>query len=48
MITTTIRVNPVLYDKIVNQSKIDMRSINTEICFILKQYLDMINWNHKK
>lgn len=48
MITTTLRIDQVLYDKICKQAYKDNRSINAEICFIIKQYLEMINWNIKK
>lgn len=48
MISTTIRIEPTLYDKIVKKSVEDDRSINSEIKHILKAYLDMINWNNKK
>lgn len=48
MITTTIRVDTILYEKIVKQATKDDRSINSEIKYIIKQYLEMINWNIKK
>ena len=46
--TTTIRIDTVLYDTICQQAIKDNRSINAEICYILKQYLEMIKWNNKK
>lgn len=46
--TTTIRIDNVLYDAICRQATKDNRSINAEICYILKQYLEMIKWNNKK
>lgn len=46
--TTTIRIDTVLYENICKQAIKDNRSINQEICFILKQYLEMIKWNNKK
>lgn len=48
MITTTLRIEPSLYDKIVKQSEKDDRSLNKEICYIIKSYLEMINWNYKR
>lgn len=46
--TTTLRIDKVLYDHICQQAIKDNRSINAEICYILKQYLEMIKWNNKK
>ena len=48
MITTTLRIEPILYEKIVKQSDKDNRSINKEINYIIKAYLEMINWNNRK
>ena len=48
MITTTLRIEPVLYERIVKQSDKDDRSINKEITYIIKAYLDMISWNNKR
>ena len=48
MITTTIRIDEVLYEKIVKQALKEKRSINSQICFILEQYIEMIKWNNKK
>lgn len=48
MITTTLRIEPTLYEKIVKQSDKDDRSINKEINYIIKAYLEMINWNNRK
>ena len=47
MITTTIRIAPWLYDMLEKQSQKDERSINKEIAYIIKQYLDMINWQKR-
>lgn len=46
--TTTIRIDAVLYDAVCQQAIKDNRSINAEICYILKQYLEMIKWTNKK
>lgn len=46
--TTTLRIDTILYEKVVKQALNDNRSINAEICYILKQYLEMIKWNTKK
>ena len=48
MITTTIRIKPYLYDMLEKQSIKDVRSINKEICYIIEQYLEMIQWTHKR
>jgi len=42
--TTTLRIDKILYEKIAKQAIKDNRSINAEICHILKEYLDMIKW----
>ena len=47
MITTTIRIKPYLYEMLEKQSNKDDRSINKEICYIIKQYLEMINWQKR-
>lgn len=48
MITTTIRIDEVLYEKIVKVALKEKRSINSQISFILEQYIEMLKWNNKK
>lgn len=48
MITTTLRVDPRLYDYIVKNAEKDKRSINSEILFILQRYVEMTSWYLKK
>lgn len=48
MITTTIRINAILYDKICKEASKQDRSINAQICFILNQYINSLIWNNKK
>lgn len=44
MITTTIRVDKELYDKLVKRASKEDRSINSQIKYIIKAYLGMISW----
>lgn len=48
MTQTTIRIDTVLYEKIVKQAEKDKRSINAEMCYIFEMYLDMIKWTKQK
>lgn len=48
MITTTIRIDEVLYEKIVKLAQKEKRSINSQLVIIIEQYLEMIKWNTKK
>lgn len=48
MITTTIRINATLYDKICKEAMKQDRSINSQICFILNQYISSLIWQNKK
>lgn len=45
MIQTTLRINTILYEKIVKQAEKDKRSINAEMCYIFEEYLKMTKWN---
>lgn len=45
--TTTLRIDTILYEKVSKQAIKDNRSINAEICYILKEYLNMIKWKEK-
>lgn len=45
IITTTLRINSILYEKICKEAIKDNRSINSEICFILAKYIESIKWN---
>lgn len=47
MITTTVRIEQVLYENLVKQAEKEDRSINQEIKFMIKQYLEMIKWYKK-
>lgn len=44
MITTTIRIDKTLYEKLVKRAERDDRSINSQIKYIIKAYLGMISW----
>lgn len=48
MITTTIRIDEVLYEKLVKLAQKEKRSINSQLVIIIEQYLEMIKWNTKK
>lgn len=48
MITTTIRIDSTLYEKLVKRATKDDRSINSEIKYIIKAYLGMVSWYDKK
>lgn len=48
MITTTIRIDEVLYEKLVKLALKEKRSINSQLCIIIEQYLEMTKWNTKK
>lgn len=48
MITTTIRIDEVLYEKLVKLAQKEKRSINSQLVIIIEQYLEMIKWNNKK
>jgi len=47
MITTTIRIDSRLYEKLVKSANKDKRSINSQINWIIIRYLEMLNWNQK-
>lgn len=44
MITTTLRIQKILYEKIATLANKESRSINQEIIQILKEYLEMKKW----
>ena len=48
MTTTTLRINWELYNKIVEISRKDRRSINAEIQYIIERYLDSMKWYIQK
>ena len=48
MTTTTIRLDTLLYEKIVKLAEKDKRSINQEIIFIFEEYLNMIKWKKER
>lgn len=48
MTTTTLRINWELYNKIVELSHKDRRSINAEIQYIIERYLDSMKWYIQK
>lgn len=48
MITTTLRIDQELYDKIVNQSIENRRSINSEILYMLEKQIKEIELKSKK
>jgi len=48
MIATTIRLDSILYEKIVKEAEKDKRSINSEIIHIFEEYLKMVKWNKEK
>lgn len=48
MITTTIRIDEALYEKVCKLALKEKRSINSQIQIIIEQYMEMIKWNNKK
>ena len=48
MITTTLRIDQGLYNKIVNQSIENRRSINSEILYMLEKQIKEIENKNKK
>lgn len=48
MIQTSVRIDRVLYEKIVKEAEKDKRSINAEIIYIFEKYLQMVKWNKEK
>ncbi len=48
MTTTTVRLDTLLYEKIVKLAEKDKRSINQEIIFIFEEYLNMIKWKKER
>ena len=48
MTTTTIRLDTLLYEKIVKLAEKDKRSINQEIIFIFEEYLNIIKWKKER
>ena len=48
MITTTIRVDEVMYETLTKKANEEHRSINKEIIYIIERYLDITTWYHKK
>lgn len=48
MTTTTIRLDTLLYEKIVKLAEKDKRSINQEIIYIFEEYLNMIKWKKER
>ena len=48
MTTTTIRLDTILYEKIVKLAQKDKRSINQEIIFIFEEYLNMVKWKKER
>lgn len=46
--TTTLRIDTITYEKIAKLAQNENRSINQQICYILKEYLEMMKWNNKK
>ena len=48
MTTTTLRIDQELYDKIVNQSIENRRSINSEILYMLEKQIKEIELKSKK
>ena len=45
---TTLRIDTITYEKIAKLAQKENRSINQQICYILKEYLEMMKWNNKK
>lgn len=48
MTTTTVRLDTILYEKIVKLAEKDKRSINQEIIYIFEEYLNMIKWKKER
>lgn len=48
MTTTTLRIQQVLYDKIVKKAQEERRSINAEIQYIIEKYIEMTTWYKRK
>lgn len=48
MTTTTVRLDTLLYEKIVKLAEKDKRSINQEIIFIFEEYLNMVKWKKER
>lgn len=48
MITTTLRIDQTTYDKLCSLANKDNRSINAEMVYIIKAYIEMLKWNNKK
>ena len=47
MITTSLRIDEKLYEKLKKIAKKDKRSINTEILYILEKYIESRIWQTK-
>lgn len=45
---TTLRIDTITYEKIAKLAQKENCSINQQICYILKEYLEMMKWNNKK
>lgn len=41
MIQTTIRIDAKTYEKITKLAKLDRRSINSEICYIIEKHIEI-------
>lgn len=47
MISTTLRIDSDLYEKISRIAYLEKRSINSQIIIIFKEYLNMYKWTKK-
>lgn len=47
MITTTLRIDQITYEELMKQAIKEDRSINSEIKFMIKWYLETIRWYKK-
>lgn len=45
---TTLRIDTITYERIAKLAIKENRSINQQIFYILKEYLEMLKWNNKK
>lgn len=48
MINTTLRIDELIYEKIVKISIKEKRSINAQINMILQEYINVYSYNSKK
>lgn len=48
MINTTLRIDEIIYEKIVKISIKEKRSINAQINMILQEYINVYSYNSKK